>query len=144
MFDSYYYRNLYRLCRSFIKRKAYQLVYGFDYADTWSLDISLAKWILPRLRYFKANLHSHPADLSFEEWQGILDDIIYAFNYVVDEDKYLSECWPKDKDFSFTIVNHSIVWNDTRPADYSKLDPCLERYAKGMRYFCIYFRHLWD
>lgn len=50
-----------------LKRKWHMITQGFDPADTWSLDVSLAKWLIPRLRYLADSTqgapHGYPAVL---------------------------------------------------------------------------------
>ncbi len=41
--------------------------------QVWNFDISLAEWILPRLKYFKKVNIGYPHDLSHEEFNDILD-----------------------------------------------------------------------
>lgn len=87
--------------------------------ELWGLDVHLAKLILPKLKAFR-EMHriSYPCNLKnnggFEEWNNILDKMIFAFQYVVEEDKckvYLS--------------------------DYDK-------YEEGIKLFAEYFMDLWD
>lgn len=58
---------------------------GFDDSECWNLDSTIAKFILPRLKVFKEHTFGYPPELTFEEWQQILDDMILAFEYMVDE-----------------------------------------------------------
>ena len=74
----------------FLRRKAFQVRHGFDYTDTWSLDYSLSKWILPRLKYFKDNHTSHPGCFTPEEWDAVLGKMIAAFE-LISEDDYLGD-----------------------------------------------------
>ena len=50
---------------------------GFDDSELWSLDATLCKFLLPRLKRFKKVTCVHPACLSQEEWNSILDEIIW-------------------------------------------------------------------
>ena len=55
---------------------------GFEYDDLYNLDCSICELIAPRLNRFKELEPSCPCDMSFEEWQGILDKMIWSFeNY---------------------------------------------------------------
>ena len=74
----------------FLRRKAFQVRHGFDYADTWSLDYSLSKWILPRLKHLKAVHVGYPGALTPEEWDAILGKMVDAFEVIV-EDDYLGD-----------------------------------------------------
>lgn len=56
-----------------------------DPKETWDLDISLAKYILPRLKAFKKNTTGYPCSLSsMDEWYGILDKMILTFTYITE------------------------------------------------------------
>lgn len=66
-------------------------VRGFDDTETWSLDITIAKFILPRLKVFKDVTEGYPACFGSEEaWQETLDDMIYWLERYVDEDNFLA------------------------------------------------------
>ena len=55
---------------------------GFEYDDLYNLDCSICELIAPRLKRFKELEPGSPCYMSFEEWQGILDKMIWAFeNY---------------------------------------------------------------
>lgn len=53
--------------------------------EVWSLDITLAKYILPRLIKFKeVNTMSYPCSFkNIEEWHKIIDKMIFSFDYVL-------------------------------------------------------------
>ena len=54
----------------------------FDDENLYNLDCNICDLIAPRLKRFKELEPSCPCDMSFEEWQGILDKMIWAFeNY---------------------------------------------------------------
>lgn len=53
--------------------------------ETWSLDITIAKYILPRLKAFKVHTNGYPSCLSsMDEWYEILDKMITAFQLITD------------------------------------------------------------
>src|SRR5574344_1751322 len=53
--------------------------------DIWSLDYTLAKYILPRLKRFKQiNRSSYPSfELTKTEWKEILNKMIWSFDYII-------------------------------------------------------------
>lgn len=62
--------------------KAQRLTRGFDDTEMWSLDCTIAEFIAPRLKVFKEQAEragDHPAQITFEEWKGILDQMIEGF-----------------------------------------------------------------
>lgn len=53
---------------------------GFDDSDLWSLDVTVADFVLPRLKRFRFITVSYPHSFdSLEEWQATLDKMIYSF-----------------------------------------------------------------
>lgn len=61
---------------------------GWDDSETWSLDYSLAKLILPRLKRFKEVKNGCPSNLSQEEWDAILDKMIASFEFAASEERW--------------------------------------------------------
>lgn len=131
----------YHDAKSWIKGKIFQAKHGFDYRDTWNLDYKISEYILPRLKYFRDNLHSvpprkdkkakmtdsGPTCLSIKEWQAMIDKMSFAFQYVVDGRELNDKYWNKDYVFD----------QKTAKDDYKK-------YEEGMKLFSIWFSHLWD
>ena len=57
---------------------------GFDDSETWSLDITIIKFVLPRLKVFKEVCCGCPSTLTNEKWQDILDKMITAFELAIE------------------------------------------------------------
>lgn len=56
--------------------------------DVWSLDVTLSRWILPRLRRImelEAEVGGHPCDLTPEGWRSQLLMMIRAFELIANE-----------------------------------------------------------
>lgn len=64
---------------SWVRYRIRSLKAGFNVEDTFSLDVSMAKWITPRLKYFKENLHGYPPDVTPEQWDEILEEMYIGF-----------------------------------------------------------------
>lgn len=63
-------------------------VRGFDDTETWSLRDTFAAYVLPRLRRFREIEVSYPGSFeSREEWNAVLDKMIFAFNLVERENQ---------------------------------------------------------
>ncbi len=62
-------------------------VRGWDDSDTWSLDHTIAKLVLPRLKRFRKLNIGYPANLQEVEWNLILDEMIEAFE-IIEKDDY--------------------------------------------------------
>ena len=60
---------------------------GFDKSECWNLDITIAKFILPRLKYFRETTISYPQnDMGLDGWHEILDKMIYSFDEILKDD----------------------------------------------------------
>lgn len=73
-----------RAIRFFFQRQ----IRGWDNSVTWSLDYSLSKIILPRLKKFKELHNGYPNGLTSEKWEEILDKMIFAFEFLGSEDRW--------------------------------------------------------
>jgi hypothetical protein len=85
------------------------------FQDCFNLDETLAKWILPRLKYLKEYNQGMPTTLTPEEWDVIQDKMIYSFEFIVSDDSYL----------------------------YDEGDEQYERYKEGLVLFGKYLGALW-
>jgi len=57
---------------------------GFEPTECWNLDNTIAKFITPRLKYLKEHKCGYPGNLTENEWDDIMDKMIYAFeNYKI-------------------------------------------------------------
>lgn len=89
--------------------------------ELWSLDVTLAKYILPRLIKFKdINDMSYPSEFeSHEKWHEIIDKMIYSFKYIIKR-------------------------NDGMLGNLEEEKKRREKYKEGMRLFAEHFIDLWD
>jgi hypothetical protein len=143
------------------------LTKGYADKETWNLFYYTSKWILPRLQYLKDTTHGVPFNrekdfpedtkmddrtLTEDEWDERLDKMIFAFHYVINEDKYSDLCYPPNYKFGFKTDDkgqfirdeNGIKMADERSPDFSILEPYEKRYEEGMKLFALYFRDLWD
>lgn len=65
---------------------------GWDDSDTWSLDCTMAEWLLPRLRRFKEINGGYPMIKTPTQWDKELAEMIWTFEFIA-SDKY----WNEDK-----------------------------------------------
>lgn len=140
---------------------------GYANVECWNLAYSQATWILPRLRYFRDNLHGTPFNqekqfdkdtspdvqtLTLEEWKDRLDKMIYAFEFILIEDDILEKCYPADYDWGWKLApeeennkgSRRLIFNDDRKPDYTYFNECQKRHEEGLRLFALYYRNLWD
>jgi hypothetical protein len=89
VWDFYYRaREVRSLYHRFFNATYYHIKLGFNPKDVWSLDHSIALYILPRLKHLKKVVHGHPDGLTFRQWKRELDKMIAAFSIITDETKY--------------------------------------------------------
>lgn len=127
---------------------SYQRIrYGVADSECWSLSHTLTSYILPRLKHFKKiNCHTYPNGITPEEWEKILDEMIWAFEFMLDEDKFIK--FPKTNiDFNdVTSFNREKTpeqkqdW--TRYLDESK--KLHHRKKEALLLFAKYYEDLWD
>jgi len=75
-----------------IKKKTkyyYQcFVRGYPDEDIYDLANATSRFVLPRLEHFALNYQGCiPSNMDSQEWRLILDDMIYAFKYTIEENK---------------------------------------------------------
>jgi len=63
-------------------------IYGFDTTEVINMDTTIARFALPRLKRFKEITRSYPSHLTEEEWDNILDKMIFAMEYFASDMKY--------------------------------------------------------
>lgn len=66
------------------KKRKQQIKY-----DSMDIDYAFSLWIVPRLERLKQNTISHPTELTMDEWNNILQDMIDGF-YWYSIDKHSS------------------------------------------------------
>lgn len=64
--------------------KRQKKIRNIKYKDIYSLDNTIARFILPRLKFYKKNVIGYPPDITLEEWKDILDKMILAFELILD------------------------------------------------------------
>jgi hypothetical protein len=62
---------------------------GWDDSDTWSLDHTIAKLVLPRIKRFKEVSICHPGHLTEQEWDDHLDKMIALFEFAASDDRWM-------------------------------------------------------
>lgn len=84
-----------------------RLEHGFDQSETWSLDCTIVKFVLPRLKMFRECVIGHPANYTEEEWNGILDKMIFWMeNYDIHPNSELSSKMEEGKKLFFENFEH--------------------------------------
>ena len=96
-----------------------KLTRGFSDKDTWNLEHTIAKFVFPRLIRFKEIGKCCPMNLTDEEWEIKLNDMIFAMKYAANQFK--NKEFYKDEEYR--------VFN--------------ERIDRGTKFFGEYFFDLW-
>lgn len=95
---------------------------GFCGADTYDLDHTLTKALLPKLfKHFEEHTHGYPSFLTNEQWHKILKEIIWGLDILANESDY----------------------NTPSPntEEYKKFS---KRYNRAFKLLGKYFPNLWD
>ena len=59
---------------------------GYSDYEVFELGSCVREWALPRLKAYRAGLDGNPASITYEEWEHILDEMIWAFQRVHDDE----------------------------------------------------------
>ncbi len=109
------YKRIFFVFKRSIKHFYQRIIKGFPDSDTWSLDYTIAKFTLPILKRYKELNIGVPMEMSEEEWNKIIDMIIYAMESII-IDLEMKDGW------------ENIIWEDVET---------------GIQLFGDYFRDLW-
>ena len=105
--------------------------------DLYDLDITIARFVLPRLMVFKQHCERTPnLTMSHEEWDQKLDKMIYAFERIALQTE---EETPEYKAYIKAIWNNEEDLADLKRAAKASLKPI----AEGLSLFHKYYRNLW-
>ena len=95
------------------KWKQQRMERGFDDTELWNLDVTMARFILPRLKVYKESTFTVPGTIIYEvggegammnndpelndkaekKWMEILDDIIWSLENYEKEPEYNDDTW---------------------------------------------------
>lgn len=78
-----------------IRFAAQRVLRGFDDSETWCLNTSYAKWMVPRLERFIKIRVGYPARITEKEWSEILQKILAYFKVLE------TGCWPMPSDYNY-------------------------------------------
>lgn len=105
--------------------------------ELYDLDVTIARFILPRLMVFKEHCERTPRlNMPHEEWNEILDKMIYAFDRIAMQTE---EDTPEYKAYIKAIWNNEMDLVDLKRAAKASLKPI----AEGLSLYHKYFRSLW-
>lgn len=110
---------------------------SIDIEELYDLDVTIARFILPRLMVFKQHCErTLRLNMPREEWIGILDKMIYAFERIACQTE---EDAPEYKAYIKAIWNNEEDLADLKRDAKASLKPISE----GLSLFHKYYRSLW-
>lgn len=137
-----------------------------DHWDSWSLDHTLSRIILPTLKQLRDTKHGAgfvsdddvPEELKstsappkenewdtddnhFKRYDYILDEMIFAFEHLVDE-SWEEAYWSGEHGTGDTL--EEMMNSSTRKLDRDGWNAIQKRINNGLRLFGVYYRTLWD
>ena len=108
-----------------------------DVEELYDLDVTIARFILPRLMAFKKHCERPPRlNLTSKEWDEILGKMMYAFERIALQTE---EETPEYKAYIKAIWNNEEDLADLKRAAKASLKPISE----GLSRYHKYFRSLW-
>jgi len=108
-----------------IKKIPTRLRIGFWPDECWNLDVTFAKYVLPRLKHFRAMNNGFPHGLTEEEWDSHLDAMIASFEWIGGGNYYDLPI----KDGEIDVEAYTKLRLDTQ---------------HGLELFAEYYMGLWD
>ena len=126
-----------------------------DKWDTWSADHTLAVIIAPLLKQLKLTQNGYPSGLTEQEWNEILDKMIFAFDALVNDD-WEDQFHTGEMDIVWTPIN--IKGEPVEDGEYRRMDKgpndthvfdvegwtaYEEKIQEGLELFGKHFRSLW-
>lgn len=100
----------FRVIKRRIKHCFQIITTGWCDVDTWSLDVRHGEWIIPRLKKFKEIKNGNPSDITEQEWDIILDKMIYSFEYTLSDDYYTKRDKKFEEGINLFAKYYSNLW----------------------------------
>ena len=108
----YWCRNKFREARHNIRYGFQRMFRGYDDIETYSLDTQFISRYTKIIKTFKDNLHGVPHNLTEEEWNNILDKMLFHLYYMDEENIYkelykdIPDNWLVSFDTTAAIMDH--------------------------------------
>lgn len=120
---------------------------GYSDQDIWGMDYWFIETIIPMLKQLKNTKHGYPCNMTEEQWEKELDNMIYYFEEI-DENK-CSEKNEFEEDFQKTIwenydKNKDEIREKWIQREYEISDYRTHMKDKAFKLFSKYFWNLWD
>jgi hypothetical protein len=79
-----------------------------DNKEIWNLDISICKFIIPRLEIFKEQVLGHPPGITKEEWIEVLDKMLQFFKKYVNDEIFVNA--EEEEGFQLFFKYFNYLW----------------------------------
>ncbi len=99
---------------------------GYDDTAVWGLNGYLTDIIHPVLKRIKEFKAGHPASITSEEWDKILDELIWTFEYLYNDDHMVEPWW----------TEHMKQTSEQRQEDWQRIE-------QGLQLFGRWYNALW-
>lgn len=130
---------------------------GFDDTELWNLYYTIAKYTLPRLVEYRKVVNGYPSSFdNFEDWIDTIDKMIYAFDHIVNKEKYDDELdkslgltWDGYYDMeklpsgNYEIVHGKNYDDELMDRYHNKLKEESDKVQEGLELFGKHFMGLW-
>lgn len=159
------YMRLFRNIYNPIKWAYQRVKYGWCDRDLWNMDCWFLDVIIPMLKRFKEIKHGYPANMTLEQWNSIVDEMIMHFENC-DENNPINHNEKWDRYFNLMTKDYQNDNTVDNFLDMCNTDPCTvgQQEAKeewltreqaiydfrkkereqAFKMFCEYFESLWD
>lgn len=110
-----------------LKWKTQKIFRGYSDIEMWNLDDTISKWIVPKLKTFKIITQGYPTSMdTFEEWQDMLDEMIFGFEWPANETEWYAK--------------NAFYPGDAIEARFEAMN---DRAKRGRMLFAAHFNELW-
>lgn len=119
---------------------------GFAHEEAWDFCHWHSKVVVPRLKLLRTQNMGHPADLTEEGWENIIDQMIWSFeNHDITIDSEYPDDYDHRQEVTQTETGIQIrMLGDPSTIDRSKNIAHHERVQEGLDLFAKYYQNLWD
>ena len=146
--------KLYKLLSWVESKKSRTIKVRIDPYDTWCVYSTLALITLPMLKQLKAVKHGagmvdaedSAIEDTFERWDWVLDEMIFAFEHIVDTE-WESKFFEGKGEMNLLKLENGMleyVPDTNLKTDFDGLKLVNDRIDNGLRLFGKYYRSLWD
>lgn len=124
------------------KYKVQKAKRGYSDLDVWNINYWFLSTIVPILKQFKEKHNGYPCNMSPEEWEQILDKMIFCFTEANEETCSQKNEYQLEFDNMFNCKNKDAL-NDYRNREIEINKYMKKNLDEGLDLFKKYFYDLW-